>query len=117
MTDGVHSFAINNYQDDGINWSSVQPDGRGNGLTGTPAQAGFNDGYNIDYFLIPGSNTQDIINISSTSNVGIPGKWIFRFTCMFNVLHKYPNFICDHVCICKSVIKIVVAIVTDHQCQ
>ena len=83
MTNGVHSFAINNYEDDGINWSSVESLGSGNGLTGTAAQAGFNDGYGINYFLVPGSNTPDIINISSTSNVGIPGKWIFRFTCKY----------------------------------
>lgn len=74
-TDGIHSFAINNYQDDGINWSSVL------GTDGAIyAQAGFNDGDGVNYFLVPGSNTQDIINISSTSNVGIPGKWIFRLS-------------------------------------
>jgi len=84
VTDGVHSFAINNYQDGGINWSSVEPDGNGNGLNGIPAQAGFNDGFEVNYFLIPGSNTQDIITIASRSNVGIPGKWIFRLTCMLN---------------------------------
>ena len=74
----MHSFAIINYEDGGINWSSV---GSGNGVTGTAAQAGFSDGYGINHFLLPGSNTPDIINISSTSNVGIRGKWIFRFTC------------------------------------
>lgn len=82
VTDGLHSFAINNYEDDGINWSSVQQDGQGNGFTGIPAQAGFNDGYGVNHFLVTGSNIPNIINISSTSNVGIPGKWIFRFTCM-----------------------------------
>ena len=81
----MHSFAINNYQDDGINWSSVL------GTDGAIyAQAGFNDGDGINYFLVPGSNTQDIINISSTSNVGIPGKWIFRLSCMqFDMSIKY----------------------------
>ena len=85
MTDGVSSFAINNYQDNGINWSSVQLNGLGNGSTGVPAQAGFNDGYGVNHFLVPGSNTQDIINVSFTSNVGIPGKWIIRLTCMLLV--------------------------------
>lgn len=84
MTNGEHSFVINNYQDGGINWSSVEPDGNGNGLNGISAQAGFNDG-GVNYFLIPGSNTQDIITVASRSNVGIPGKWIFRLTCMFSI--------------------------------
>ena len=83
MTDGVNSFAINNYQDDGINWSSVQLDEIGNGLVEVHAQAGFNDGHGNDYFLVPGSNTEDMVNISLISNVGIPGKWIYRFTCKY----------------------------------
>ena len=87
MTNGVHSFAINNYEDDGINWSSVESQGSGDGLTGIAAQAGFNDGYGVNYFVVPGSNTSGIVNISSTSNVGIPGKWIFRFTCKY--MSKY----------------------------
>jgi len=81
VTDGVHSFAINNYEDDGVQWSSVTMDGLGNGLEGTPAQAGYNDRFGINYFVVPGSHTPDILTITSTSNVGIPGKWIFRFTC------------------------------------
>ena len=91
VTDGVNSFAINNYQDDGINWSSVQLDEFGNGSTEVYAQAGFNDRYEDDYFLVPGSNTENIINISLTSNVGIPGKWIYRFTCMYicTSIHTY----------------------------
>jgi len=81
VTDGKHSFAINNYEDDGIQWSSVLPNGTGDGLDGVPAQAGYNDGFGVNYFVVPGSNTPDILSIASTSNVGIPGKWIFRFTC------------------------------------
>ncbi|XP_065910282.1 uncharacterized protein [Dysidea avara] len=80
VTDGLHSFAISNYKDDGIKWSSVTRDGLGNGLEGTPAQAGYNDGLGVNYFVVPGSNTPDILSIVITSNVGIPGKWIFRLT-------------------------------------
>lgn len=83
VTDGLQSFAINNYLDNGINWCSFEVDGLGNGRTGFSAQAGFNDGHGINNFFVPGSGTQDIINISSTSNVGIPGKWIFRLTCKY----------------------------------
>jgi len=85
VTDGVSSFAINNYEDDGVQWSSVTTDGLGNGLEGMPAQAGYNDGFGVNYFVVPGSYTPDILAIASTSNVGIPGKWIFRFICKFRV--------------------------------
>ena len=85
VTNKVHSFAIINYEDDGINWSSVEPGGSGNGSTGTAAQAGFSDRSEINHFLLPGSNTPDIINVSSTSNVEIRGKWIFRFTCKYSI--------------------------------
>ena len=95
MTDGVNSFAINNYQDDGINWSSVQLDEIGSGLMEFYAQAGFNDRYGDNYFLVPGSNTEDIINISMTSNVGIPGKWVYRFTCTYVYIYIYMDT-CTH---------------------
>ena len=85
VTDGEHSFAINNYEDNGIQWSSVLPNGTGNGLDGVPAQAGYNDETGLNYFVVPGSNTPDILSISSMSNVAIPGIWIFRLTCKYVV--------------------------------
>ena len=42
------------------------------------AQAGFNAGDNRTFYLIPGSGTEAIRNINSTSNVGVPGMWIFK---------------------------------------
>lgn len=41
-------------------------------------QAGFNAGDGIRYFNVPGSATDRIINVSSNSNVGKPGRWMFR---------------------------------------
>ena len=49
-----------------------------NGLGGNPAIAGYNVGDTIISYSIPGSQTDDIINIASTSNVGEAGKWVFR---------------------------------------
>ncbi|XP_063798336.1 alpha-tectorin-like [Pseudophryne corroboree] len=46
------------------------------GLGGTPAQAGFNTEH--EYFNMPMSRTDHIINIKSTSNVNCPGRWVFR---------------------------------------
>lgn len=42
------------------------------------AQAGFNAGVEDREFTINGSQTAAIVNISLTSNVGIPGKYLFR---------------------------------------
>ena len=41
-------------------------------------QAGFNAGDGIRYFNIPGSRTHEVINLPTQSNVGNPGRWMFR---------------------------------------
>ena len=43
-----------------------------------PAQVGFNAGDGERFVSLPGSQTEAILNISPTSNVGEPGFWIFR---------------------------------------
>jgi len=63
-----------------IEWTSGDNEGDGNGLGGTPAQVGFNKGDGVNFAAIPASRMADIINIDSTSNVGIPGVWIFRIS-------------------------------------
>ena len=42
------------------------------------ALAGINAGDGMNHITIPGSLTSSIVNIEETSNVGIPGVWIFR---------------------------------------
>lgn len=42
------------------------------------SQAGFNAGDGRRYFNIPGSRTADVVNVEGTTNVGYPGKWVFR---------------------------------------
>ena len=39
---------------------------------------GFNAGDGLRFASVPGSRTDDIINVDTTSNVGVPGVWIFR---------------------------------------
>jgi len=39
---------------------------------------GFNAGDGVNFAAVPASRTADIINIDSTSNVGIPGVWMFQ---------------------------------------
>ena len=40
--------------------------------------AGYNAGDGTVSYTIPGSLTEEIINIDSTTNVGVPGMWVFR---------------------------------------
>ena len=61
-----------------IQWTTGNASGGSGGLGGTQAQVGFNSADNIRFASVPGSQTPDIINIDTTSNVGRPGVWIFR---------------------------------------
>ena len=71
------SFVSFLYADGEIQWTTGDASGGSGGLGGTPASAGFNAGDGI-HFTIPGSLSDDIINITDTSNVGIPGVWMFQ---------------------------------------
>ena len=64
-TSGTSSFVMFLYADGEIQWE--------NG-----ALAGINAGDGINSVTIPGSLTPSIINIAQTSNVGIPGVWMFQ---------------------------------------
>ena len=61
-----------------IQWTTGDNSGGSGGLLGTEALAGFNAGNGINHYTIPGSRTSSIINIASTSNVGIQGTWMFK---------------------------------------
>ncbi|XP_075047614.1 alpha-tectorin-like [Mixophyes fleayi] len=77
LSDKDHrSIVIFNYYD--IKWTTGTASGGdpNTGLGGTPAQAGFNTG--TDYFNMPMSRTEQIVNIKSSTNVGLPGRWVFR---------------------------------------
>ncbi|NXN16557.1 SNED1 protein, partial [Indicator maculatus] len=79
ITDGRLSFTIFNYES--ITWTTGMHASSGGdlaGLGGIAAQAGFNAGDGKRYFNIPGSRTDDIADVEMTTNVGIPGRWVFR---------------------------------------
>jgi len=77
-TDLTTSFAIFLYANGEIQWTTGDSAGGENGLGGTPAQVGINTGDKISSVTVPESLTPEIINISTTSNVGVPGLWIFQ---------------------------------------
>ncbi|XP_039896049.1 sushi, nidogen and EGF-like domain-containing protein 1 isoform X2 [Simochromis diagramma] len=79
ITDGELSFTI--FQYNNITWTTgMHASSGGNliGLGGIAAQAGFNAGDGKRYFNIPGSRTADVVNVEGTTNVGFPGRWVFR---------------------------------------
>ena len=60
------------YVHGGLQWTT------GDSSSGFPALAGINVGDGINNIIIPGSLTANITSIAQTSNVGIPGVWMFR---------------------------------------
>ena len=78
MTDGTISFAMFLYADGEIQWTTGDASRGRNGFGGTPAQVGFDAGDGVRFFSVPGSQTAEIVNIDTTSNIGIPGVWLFQ---------------------------------------
>ncbi|KAK2168419.1 hypothetical protein NP493_1225g00007 [Ridgeia piscesae] len=70
ITNGRHSFAIFNYGN--ITWTT------GTTSNGIPAQVGFNAGDGVRYFSVPGSRNASIVNVETTTNVRLRGRWMFR---------------------------------------
>lgn len=76
-TDGSKSFVIFFYNK--VTWTTgTASSGNCTGLGGIPAKAGFDTGDGTTFFEIGGACTDAILNIETTTNVGQPGKWIFR---------------------------------------
>nr|XP_056702378.1 sushi, nidogen and EGF-like domain-containing protein 1 [Euleptes europaea] len=77
-TNGDIAFIMLNYAD--IQWTTGRASGGDakTGLGGTPAQAGFDSGDKTNYYNIPSSRTPDVVNIGGTTNVGVPGRWVFQ---------------------------------------
>ncbi|XP_077312606.1 sushi, nidogen and EGF-like domain-containing protein 1 [Lithobates pipiens] len=77
ITNASLTFAMFNYAS--IHWTTgTSSGGDSKGTGGTPALAGVNSGYKVGYYQIASSLTSEIINISSTSNVNVPGRWVFK---------------------------------------
>ena len=71
------------------------------------ALAGINAGDGVNHVTIPGSRTSSILDIEETSNVGIPGIWIFKvgggkalysYVCMYVYICTYM-----HIRMCTQV--------------
>jgi alpha-tectorin len=78
-TDGVRSFVIFHYLDNGMQWETGDASGGSGGFGGTPASAGFDAGDNVNFFTIMGSRAAGISTVlQNGSNIGVPGQWVFQ---------------------------------------
>ena len=76
--DNAASYVIYQYADDEIQWTTSSSSGGTDGLGGNAALVGYNAGDCIRYKTVRESMTTEIINITKTSNVGIPGVYVFK---------------------------------------
>ena len=63
-----------------IQWTSSDDTGGFNGLGGDTARVGYTSRDDLNYFTVSESGTDAIINITQTSNVNIPGIWMFHIS-------------------------------------
>ena len=92
-TTEFESFTMFLYDDGGIEWTTGDYSGGVNGLGGDEAVAGISAGDGVNVITIPGSLTPSIIDIDNTSNVGIPGVWMFKVgtgakPLQYSIIHK-----------------------------
>ena len=87
LVSGVkESFVIFLYPDERIQWTTGDGSHGVNGFGGIRAIAGINAGVNS--IIIPGSSSPSIVNIEKTSNVDIPGTWMFKVDEGKNIYNK-----------------------------
>ena len=104
-TDGLQSFVMFLYADGLIQWTTGDASDGVNGTGGTPAQVGFNAGNGINYAAVPESRTVEIIDIDTTSNIGIPGVWAFQVNEETITVSSGKQQLCKNICtgICRCV--------------
>ncbi|XP_022084194.1 sushi, nidogen and EGF-like domain-containing protein 1 [Acanthaster planci] len=62
-----------------VTWTTgTSSDGNESGLGGIPAQVGFDASDGVNYYEVPGSQSDDIVNIDLRSNINTTGRWLFR---------------------------------------
>ena len=75
-TSESESFVIFLYAD--LQWTTGSASSGSRGFGGNAALAGYNAGDRINSHTLEGSQTSRILKLTRTSNVGIPGTWIFK---------------------------------------
>ncbi|GAB1622604.1 hypothetical protein AAOGI_26540 [Agarivorans albus] len=73
---GAGNFDVE-FRYDKLEWTTGDASDGENGLGGTPAQAGYDAGDGENFFALPGSFSEDILDLVSSSNTGEDGVWRF----------------------------------------
>ena len=68
------------YADGLIQWTTGDASSGTDGLGGNAARVGFSAIDGVNFFNVFESGTAEIINIAQTSNVNVPGVWMFRIS-------------------------------------
>jgi len=86
--DNGNSYVILNYGD--LQWTTGDASGGSNGEGGVPAFAGFTDGSETaaNTVQLPGSGTSSVVNLQSSTNIGLAGQWAFQVN---NGVHVFPG--------------------------
>ena len=98
-TSGVVTAVGLFYPDELIEWTTGDGDGGVGGLGGDPADVGLIGDNGANSFFLPASNTSDIVNIETTSNVFRAGLWGFRIDTPFILFPCMLFFVCLFVCL------------------
>jgi len=76
VTDEIRSFAFLLYHE--LQWTNPSYSLNGTNSGTTAGQAGFNAGDGVVFEMLPYSRTDDIHLLANTSNVNVPGLFVFR---------------------------------------
>ncbi len=111
------------YADGLIQWTTGEASG------GTAAQVGFNAGDGTRFSIVPSSRTDAVINITQSSNVGVPGMWVYQVdedirgggctekssegVCVFVSIVLYVC-VCVSVCACMCVHRLCVYVLASY---
>ena len=78
-TNGDVTSVVLLYPEDLIEWTTGDSNGGMGGLGGDPADVGLlaPDSISSNSFFLPLSNTSDVVDIESSTNVQVDGMWIF----------------------------------------
>ena len=72
-----------------MEWTTGDASGGVDGLGGTAARVGFSAIDGVSIFNVSESGTAEIINITQTSNINIPGVWMFHVSSRGAYIHMY----------------------------
>lgn len=76
-------------------------------------QVGFNAGDGVNFYSVPGSMTDSMLNLPHMSNIGVPGQFVFRvdqskianagnYPFVSQIGHLRIKTDIDHIFICKA---------------